>query len=140
RQVEQETKRHLVLYGEYELAVDDKNRMLIPAEVRKSLDPNRDGEAFFLIVGVNRKPWLYPERTYEQRVARLGQDLTPDQDALALDQMMCAMSSRLEWDKQGRVLIPEKALRRTEIGKEITMIGARDHLELWNRQEWEEHR
>lgn len=132
--------RHLVLYGEYELTIDDKNRMLIPSEVRKSLDSERDGDAFFLVFGTNRRPWLYPERQYERQVAEIQQDLAPTEDVLAFDQMLFAMASRLEWDKQGRVLIPEKTLRRTGLNREVTLIGVRDHLELWNRDEWETQR
>jgi MraZ protein len=132
--------RHLVLYGEYELSIDDKNRMLIPSEVRRSIDPERDGEAFFLVVGVNRVPWLYPEWYYENLVSRDPGDVTPDEQKLAFDQMNFAMASRLEWDKQGRVLIPDKTLRRTGTGKEVTLIGVRDHLELWNRSDWEARR
>lgn len=137
-----ETKplRHLVLYGEYELTIDDKNRMLIPSDVRKSLDSERDGDAFFLVFGTNRRPWLYPERQYERQVAEIQQDLAPTEDVLAFDQMLFAMASRLEWDKQGRVLIPEKTLRRTGLNREVTLIGVRDHLELWNRDEWEVQR
>jgi MraZ protein len=129
--------RHLILYGEYELTVDDKNRMLVPAEVRRSIDPERDGEAFFMVVGVNRIPWLYPEKTYEAMIAQVPVELTPGEDSLAFDQMNFAMISRLDWDKAGRVLIPEKTLRRTGIQKEVTLIGVRDHLELWNRGDWE---
>lgn len=139
-QVEQTPLRHLVLYGEFELTIDDKNRMLIPSEVRRVLIPERDGEAMFLVFGTNRKPWLYPERQYEAMVAQIQQELAPTEDALAFDQMHFAMASRLEWDKQGRVLIPEKTLKRTELGKEITLIGVRDHLELWNRGDWDAHR
>ncbi|MCC6240960.1 MAG: division/cell wall cluster transcriptional repressor MraZ, partial [Phycisphaerales bacterium] len=73
-------------------------------------------------------------------VAQIQQELAPTEDALAFDQMHFAMASRLEWDKQGRVLIPEKTLKRTELGKEITLIGVRDHLELWNRNDWDAHR
>jgi MraZ protein len=114
--------------------------MLVPSEVRKSIDPERDGEAFFLVMGVNRVPWLYPERYYEQLVSRDPGDVTPDEEKLAFDQMNFAMASRLEWDKQGRVLIPDKTLKRTGTGKEVTLIGVRDHLELWNRSDWEARR
>jgi len=129
-----------LLYGEYELSIDEKNRMLIPSEIRRQIDPEHDGEAFFLVVGVNRVPWLYPERYYEELVSRKPAELTPDQDALARDQLFFAMASRMEWDKQGRLLFPEKTLRRTGLGKEVTLIGVRDHLELWNTSNWEERR
>lgn len=138
--MENKPLRHLVLYGEFELTIDDKNRMLIPSEVRKSLDSERDGDAFFLVFGTNGRPWLYPERQYERQVAEIQQDLAPTEDVLAFDQMLFAMASRLEWDKQGRVLIPEKTLRRTGLNREVTLIGVRDHLELWNRDEWEAQR
>jgi MraZ protein len=129
-----------LLYGEYELSIDEKNRMLIPSEVRRQIDPERDGDAFFLTVGVNRVPWLYPERYYEELVSRKPAELTPAEEALDRDLVNFGMASRLEWDKQGRVLIPEKTLRRTGLGKEVTLIGVRDHLQLWNTADWESRR
>ena len=120
--------RHLVLYGNYELTVDDKNRFLVPSEVRKKLDPERDGEAFFLVTGRDGRLWLYPERHYELLVSRDPSELTPSEDTLAFDRLMLGLASRVEWDKQGRVLLPDKALKRAGIGKEVTLVGARDHL------------
>ena len=132
--------RHLVLYGEYELTIDDKNRMLVPSEIRRQIDPDRDGEAFFLVMGIDGRPWLYPERYYEQLVSRDPGELTPSDDVLAYDRMNLGMTSRIEWDKQGRILFPDKYLKRSGIGKEVTLIGVRDHLELWARSDWEAER
>ena len=132
--------RHLVLFGEHELTVDEKNRILVPSQVRKQLDPARDGEAFFLVTGRDGRLWLYPERHYELLVSRDPSELTPSEDTLAFDRLMLGLASRVEWDKQGRVLLPDKALKRAGIGKEVTLVGARDHLELWNRAEWETER
>jgi MraZ protein len=132
--------RHLVLFGSHDLTVDDKNRILVPSEVRKQLVPERDGEAFFLVTGRDGRLWLYPERHYELLVSRDPSELTPSEDTLAFDRLMLGLASRVEWDKQGRVLLPDKALKRAGIGKEVTLVGARDHLELWNRAEWETER
>ena len=129
--------RHLLLIGEYELSIDEKNRLLIPSEIRKSMDPNRDGEAFFLVLGLNRKPWLYPQLLYEQMVFQERPEITPGEEQLAFDHVNFALASRIEMDSQGRLTIPEKTLRRTELQKEVTLIGARDHLEIWNRADWE---
>ncbi|HEY1628531.1 MAG TPA: hypothetical protein VGF52_01660 [Tepidisphaeraceae bacterium] len=129
--------QHAILYGEHELTIDDKNRLLIPAEIRKSLDAERDGESFFLVIGRNRKPWLYAEKYYQHLVSLRQQELTPDEDVLAFDQYHFAMVSQVEWDKQGRIQLRDKTLKRTGTLKEVTLIGARDHLELWNRSEWE---
>ena len=128
--------RTTVLYGEYDLTIDEKNRLLIPADVRRCLDPEQDGDAFFITVGANRRPWLYPERRYEALVSRLESQLSPGEDMLAFDQMVFSMASRVEWDKQGRLLIVEKYRTRTGLNREVTLIGVRDHLELWNRDAW----
>ena len=135
--------RHPVLFGEYELTIDDKNRLLVPAEIRRAI-PAEFGEAFFVIImqsGAKRVPWLYPERYYEELISTFPADATPGEESLALDQLLFAMASKLPWDKQGRVLIPEKTLKRGSItGRDVTLIGARDHLELWPREDWEERR
>jgi DNA-binding transcriptional regulator/RsmH inhibitor MraZ len=30
-------------------------------------------------------------------------------------------------------------IQRSELGKEVVIIGVRDHLELWNKVEWEQY-
>jgi MraZ protein len=132
--------RHLLLIGEHELTIDEKNRLLIPSEIRKSMNSERDGDAFFLVLGLNRKPWLYPERFYEQLVFQAQPDITPGEEQLDFAHANFALASRLEWDSQGRLLIPEKTLRRTELSREVTLIGAGDHLEIWNRSDWDSRR
>ncbi len=136
-------KKHVrttILYGEYELTIDEKNRLLIPAEVRRSLDPERDGSAFFIVIGVNRQPWFYPEFGYEALVSKLASEMAPGESKLAFDQLNFSMAHKESWDKQGRLLIPDSARRRTALDREVTLIGVRDHLELWNRRAWDERR
>jgi len=131
--------RHTVLFGAYELTLDEKNRLLVPSQIRKQLNAERDGEAIFLFVtvGSNRRPWFYPEKYYEELVYKQEPEITPDEDALMFDQMNFALADKVELDKQGRILIDAKTLRRTGTNKEVTLIGVRDHLELWNRQDWD---
>ena len=131
--------RTTVLYGEHDLLIDEKNRVSIPSEIRKSLDPERDGDKFFLVIGVNQRLWLYPDRAYETLVSKLASEMSPGDDMLDFDQMNFSMADRQKWDEQGRMPIPPKIVRRAGLGKEVTLIGVRDHLELWDRAEWEAH-
>ena len=127
-----------MLYGEYELTIDEKNRMLVPSELRKAFDPAIDGEAFFLVTGVNGKLWLYPEKYYESLASQIRSEMAPEEDLLAFDQANIAMASKVEWDKQGRIVIGEKVLRKASLGREVMLLGVRDHAELWGRGDWEE--
>lgn len=131
----------LLLYGEYELTIDDKNRLLIPTEVRKAIHPVEHGEALFLVVGKNEVVWAYPERYYQEVIAnQASNEVAPDDSALEFDQLTYALADRREWDKQGRVVLPERMIRRTGLKKEVTLIGVRNHLELWTRADWEANR
>jgi len=99
---------HAVLTGEYELSIDEKGRLLIPADLRRVINPDRDGTAFFLTVTAQRKPCLYPERYFERLVSQKQQELTPDTDTVMFDQMYFALATRVEPDGQGRILVPAK--------------------------------
>jgi MraZ protein len=140
RRREQKPLGHPLLIGEHELSIDEKSRLPIPAAVRKNLDPERDGNAFYLVLGLNRKPWLYPEKYYEQIVSQAQNDLMPGQEQLDYDHMNYALADKIAWDAQGRLQIPVKTLRRSGLDREVTVIGARDHLEIWNKQDWEARR
>jgi MraZ protein len=131
--------QHPVLFGEYELTVDDKNRLLVPAEIRRSI-PDELGDSLFMSIGQNRVPWLWPGKYYEHLASKIPSGMTPGEDRLAFDQLFFAMANKLTWDKQGRILMPDKTLKRASIGKQVTLIGVRDHLELWNTAAWEAHR
>lgn len=130
----------LLLIGEHELTFDDKNRLLIPSDVRKLLKPERDGEGFYLVFGVNRKLWLYPERSYENLISQEPTEIMPPAELLSRDQLLFGLTSRLDLDKQSRVLVPEKMMRRTGLTKEVTLVGVKNHLELWNREDWDVRR
>lgn len=124
--------------GENELTIDEKNRLLVPSDIRRKLDPERDGEALIMVIGPNGRPWLYPEKFYQKMVSDKAADMAPDEDTHAFDLMYFARASRLAWDKQGRVVLPEKALRRTGLNKDVALLGVKDHLELANQVEWDE--
>jgi MraZ protein len=129
--------KHGLFYDSHDLNLDPKNRLVIPSDVRKCIVPERDGNAFFCIVGMNRKIWLYTEQVFTE-LAEQPLNRFPDEHDMAFNQLWYGLTSKLPWDANGRILIPEKMLKRTDTGKEITMVGCLDHLELWNRDQWQE--
>jgi len=131
--------RHPVLFGEYELTIDDKSRLQIPSEVRRAIKPEQHGTALFIVRGINKRPWIYNEFYWDDLVSKAPQEMTPAFQRLEFDQLHFARASRVEPDKTGRVVLPELLLRRSNIKREVTLTGVRDHLEIWNREDWEAH-
>jgi division/cell wall cluster transcriptional repressor MraZ len=126
-----------LLLGDHDLSLDEKNRVLIPSALRQHLNPERDGEKFILIIGDKAQLWLYPERVYRRMVAGFEEELAPDEEDQQFDLLFFSMAQWIELDKQGRILLPDKYLKRTGIQKDITMVGARNHIRIWKRSDWE---
>jgi MraZ protein len=129
--------RPLFLIGEYESVLDDKSRLLIPADFRKEITEAREEKSLICRVGRNRVAWLVPENYYRELIAQRRTSIVPGEDEEKFNEAYYGMICRLSWDQQGRVVVPEKIIKRTNLGKNLTLVGAGDHLVLWNRDAWE---
>ena len=132
-----------VFNGEFDVTIDEKNRFLVPSAVRRMLEPEREREdepvLLMMTVGFNRKPWIYTTKFYKVLASQEPPEWIPDKNVLAFRQLYFGGSSELELDKQSRVLLPAKTLQRTQTGRQVTLVGVGEHLELWNTNEWEAH-
>jgi len=117
----------------------DKHRMLLPSEFRKCVKPERDGNAFVIFVGPNETPWFYTERRFGELARELRSNKLPGQSGVDFKHIMFSKATRQEWDKQWRVVIPERIRVEANIGTEVTLVGAEDELEMWNRKAWTAH-
>ena len=52
---------------------------------------------------------------------------------------MFAGAQKAEIDKLGRILLPAQLKEYASISREIMVIGAGDHFEVWDRSRWEEY-
>jgi len=129
----------LMLTGEYEHTVDNKNRLFITNKLRSQIDVEEYGSSFYIVMGANGVLCLYPEK-YFQQIALAGAPGTaaPD-EAVSFERLSFALASKVELDRQGRLLVGEKLRKRAMLGASLTLVGIRDHIELWNTQDWERY-
>jgi MraZ protein len=129
----------MLLTGEYSHTLDNKGRVLISNKLRNQIDQEENGSNFYLVLGSNGILCLYPEKYFERViVAGAPQTIAPD-EAVAFERISFALSSKVELDNQGRLLLNEKLRKRAGLKDEITMVGVRDHIELWNSEAWEQY-
>jgi MraZ protein len=129
----------LLLTGEYQHVVDDKGRVLISNKLRNQIDAEEHGANFYLVLGANGILCLYPEKDFERLVLSVAPGATAPDEAVAFERISFAMSSRIELDNQGRLLLNERLRKRAGLKEDITLVGVRDHIELWNTQDWEQY-
>ena len=129
----------LLLTGEYEHIVDEKSRVLISNKLRSQIDADEHGSSFYLILGANGILCLYPEKYFEQIALAIAPGTTAPDEAVAFERISFALASKVELDAQGRLLLNEKLRKRAALKDHITLIGVRDHIELWNSDTWEQY-
>jgi len=129
----------LLLTGEYLHVVDNKSRVLISNKLRSQIDVDEHGSNFYLVFGANGILCLYPEKYFEQIALAVTPGTTAPDEAVAFERISFALASKVELDGQGRLLLNERLRKRAGLKDHITLIGVRDHIELWNSESWEQY-
>ncbi len=129
----------LLLTGEYLHVVDNKSRVLISNKLRSQIDADEHGSNFYLVLGANGILCLYPEKYFEQIALAVTPGTTAPDEAVAFERISFALASKVELDGQGRLLLNERLRKRAGLKDQITLIGVRDHIELWNSESWEQY-
>jgi MraZ protein len=129
----------LLLTGEYQHTVDGKSRVLISNKLRNQIDADEHGSNFYLVLGANGILCLYPEKYFEQIVLAVAPGSTAPDEAVAFERISFALAGKVELDSQGRLLLNERLRKRAGLKDRITLVGVRDHIELWNSENWEQY-
>lgn len=129
----------LLLTGEYEGTLDEKGRVFVSNKLRSQIDCERHGNSFYLTLGANGILCLYPEKYFQQLTLSASTLTAAPDEAVVFERMSFALTSRVEMDRQGRILITEKIRKRAKLQNNLTLIGIRDHIEIWNAEDWDKY-
>ena len=133
--------RQMLFTGHYDHLIDEKNRLSIPSGLRNQMDPEADGKTLFLVPGpLPKSLWLYPKRQFYRISERLTDGLRRTDEQLEYEQALYGMAEELTMDASGRIVLPAQHLELSGLGREITICGVRDHLEIVDRQEFSQRK
>ncbi len=130
------TMQRSVLLGEFDFTLDAKNRVAIPARLRAAF-----AEGVFLTRGFDRCLAAYPPEQWDAFVAEQTQDLPAmSEKGREVRRFIFAAGTSDVLDRQGRITVPANLLSFAAVSKEVTIIGAGDHIEIWDREAWAKYR
>ena len=133
------TDAMLLLTGEYQHVIDGKSRVLISNKLRSQIDADEHGSNFYLVLGANGILCLYPEKYFERIALAVAPNTAAPDEAVAFERISFALAGKVELDRQGRLLLNERLRKRAGLKDQVTLVGVRDHIELWNRENWEQY-
>lgn len=120
-----------MLIGEYQHALDSKNRMIVPSKLREDL-----GNKFVITKGLDGCLYIYPLEEWKKLEEKLKTLPLTNKDARAFVRFFFAGACEIEMDKQGRGLIPQNLKEYAGIEKEIVSIGVLTRVEIWSKEKW----
>ena len=122
--------------GEYEHALDEKNRLTLPAKFRQAL-----ADGLVVTRGMDGCLFVYTRDAWERFVADRLQGLDPfSREARQMSRFLFSGASETELDRQGRVMLPTPLIEHARLGREVVVAGVRGHVEIWGRAAWREQR
>ncbi len=121
--------------GEYTPNLTEGSRLALPKKLRDQIS----GDYVILargfehcIFGYDKEDWL------KEAEKQVGLPIS-DSRVRILKRYMFSGASDVELDSQGRFVIPPSLKDYAQIEGDMVVIGAGDHFELWNNQNWQEH-
>jgi MraZ protein len=128
----------MLLTGTFSRAVDEKLRVAIPKTLRDALGSSAKG-VLYVAPGMDGSLALFTEDALADLAARLARSSPNAQDVRAFSRLFYARAQAVEIDGQGRVRIPPELAQLATLGKEAVLIGVQTHLELWDRERWNQY-
>lgn len=119
--------------GEYDHALDERGRVTLPKKIRQEL--GRD--EVVLSRGFDACIFGFDKESWEKEATKQLESPVTDEKARAIRRYMFAGAEKVEVDKLGRILLPALLKEYGKINRNVMVIGAGDHFEIWDATAWE---
>lgn len=113
-------------------SIDGKNRMIVPSKLRAGL-----GSRCVLTKGLDCCLYIYDTETWKRQLERIAVMPESDPKVRAFIRHFCANAEECEFDKQGRIVIPQELKAYAKIEKELVTMGAMSKIEVWSKEVWD---
>ena len=125
------------LIGTYECTVDNKGRIMIPAQLKKQLD-GFTKEPFILKRSVFQNCLeLFPYNEWKlmmDKVNKLNRFVKKNNDFI---RMYTAGVKSIDLDSTGRLLVPKDLIAISKLTKNVVLSSSINIIEIWDKDEYE---
>jgi MraZ protein len=119
--------------GQFEHAIDEKGRMIVPARFREEL-----GDSAYITRAFDNNLTVMCEAVFESLALQLNELSITDPSVRQLQRLVLSNAGKVEFDKVGRILIPQKLREAANLHSEAVLVGQGNRFEIWSPDLWEE--
>ncbi len=115
--------------------LDAKGRIRIPTRFRDILKTRYEDR--FVITNLDRCLVAYPLQEWEIIEEKLGSLSLVRQDVKAFQRFFISGATECNFDKQGRILIPQTLREHASLDREVVLAGMLRSFEVWSKELWD---
>ena len=120
-----------MLIGEYNHTIDAKGRLNFPAKMREVL-----GESFVVTRGLDHCLNVYSLMEWTKLEQSIGE--LPRNKRRDIERFFFSGAVEVVPDRQGRIVISANLREYAKFDKNIVVVGASDHAEIWDEAIWKQ--
>ena len=118
--------------GEYQPNITEGSRIALPKKLREQVR----GDELILSRGFEKCIFVYDKEDWVAEANKQVENPISDSKTRDLKRYMYAGAAESTIDAQGRVVLPTNLKDYAEIDKRTSVIGAGDHIEIWDLANW----
>ena len=124
--------------GKIDAKLDAKGRVFVPAVFRKVLSEEERERVVVRMETDEKYLVVYPESVWNRQVVELQSKLNEwDSDDQMLLMQFVGDAEVLEFDAQGRVLLPKRLQMRMGLVGDVVFVGMVDKIAMWSKEAYE---
>jgi len=97
------------------------------------------GDVLYLMRGYEGCLEIHTEESFQKLFDSISKLPTTQKNSRLHIRLTIGGSTDVIVDNQGRIQIPTLFMNNYALGKEVYLIGAINHLELWDKEAWEKY-
>jgi len=127
-----------MFYGEYEHSIDNKGRLIIPSKFR---EPFKEYgiEKLYITRGLDKCLFLFTENEWKAQESKFRAISFTKSESRKFNRLYFSGAAQMEFDKQGRVLVPKYLKEFAEIKRDVMIIGVSNRIEVWAKDVWRDY-
>ena len=118
--------------GSYLTRVDDKFRLKVPAEYKRTIDEKYGPQQFYITSRTGKAAQIYPLTEWRKLEDEMMELDEFDESRIKFFKATSYFGQMVEMDSQGRLLLPQKIRERAKLNEELLVSGQMTFLEVEN--------
>ena len=122
------------LLGEHHYQMDPKGRISLPAKFRDAFKAG-----VHLTLGQEGCLYAFAQEDWIREKDRVEERALANPSSRGYTRVFFGNAEHVDLDAQGRLVVPRRLREKAGLGRDVSVVGVSDRLEIWPQEAWERY-